>query len=252
MGERRVLVLGHSGTEGFGLDSRSSAWPERLERRLIEGGVAARVIGVPLFPVGSRAVDYVLGKVEQIDPEVVVLSLNAYPCAVPVVSARIRRRLGNRAHKAFVRMERRLSRAAGGEAGTVRDRTHSAVRRMAHAVVGSEPLASLGEVAEVYTTIMRQLARREGFQLIALSEAPFSRKVRREFHRSFSMAMELQRRLEPVIREHHFVTVVPAGFDDGGPDDYWTSDGVHLSAAGNLAYADSLFEPVRDALAAGG
>lgn len=250
MSERCVLVLGHSGTEGFGLDSRNLAWPGLLEEHLAASGLSANVVAVPLFPVGARAVEYAMRKVEQYAPETVILSLNAYPCAVPVVSARVRRRLGNRAHGTFVRLEERMNRFARGGSGTMRKTAHSSLRKAAHRVVGAEPLATLGEVAEVYSSIMWALARREGIQLIALSEAPFSRKVRGEFPRSFSVAEELQNRLEPTVREHRFLNVSPKGFEGGGPDEFWMTDGVHLSTAGNLAYAESLFEPVRRALGA--
>lgn len=247
----RVLVLGHSGTEGFGLEGRANAWPGLVEQQLRAMGTGCTVVAVPLFPVGSGAVSYAAGQIERHQPDIVILSVNAYPCAIAVVSARVRRRMGNRAHRLFTRFEKTVRKASNANAGPVRRRLHRSGRRIAHALIGREPLATVDEVAGAYSEILRDLARQEGIQVLALYEAPFSAATRRELPNAYGTALELQRRLAPVIAEHRFVPLTPDGFENGGPAEFWMPDGVHLSAAGNQSYAASVTRALKAALGVG-
>ena len=80
----RCLVLGHSGTAGFGLTSVDQTWPALLAPILADsGGEEWPVSAAPLFPVGDRAIEYALARTADIQPDLVVLSLNAFPCVVP-------------------------------------------------------------------------------------------------------------------------------------------------------------------------
>lgn len=252
MATARVLVLGHSGTEGYGLGSRTAAWPELVRQHLEGEGTACELAASPLFPVGSRAVSYAIKQVERFQPDVVVVSLNAYPCSIAMVSAKVRRLFGNRAHGWFTRLERAFTRAVNPNAGTARRRMNRSARRLAHLVMGAEPIASVEEVASVYLAILKELARREGAQVVALNEVPFSRSIRSDSPGAYHAAMELQRRMEPAIREHRFVSVTPDGFEGGGPSEFWMLDGIHLSAAGNRAYAMSVVVALRSALSGDG
>lgn len=247
----KVLVLGHSGTEGYGLAGRTAAWPGLVEERLLALGTPCDVVAVPLFPVGPRAVSYAVRQVELHEPDIVVLSLNAYPCSIAMVSARVRRLFGNKAHRFFTRVERQFRRAANPNSGPVSKRIHRSGRGIAHLLIGPETIATVGEVVDVYSEILRELARREGIQVVALREVPFSPAIRQESPSAYQTALELQRRLDPVIKEHRFETVVPDGFEDGGAEDLWMPDGIHLSAAGNAAYAASLARTLREVVSFG-
>ncbi len=236
----RILVVGHSGTEGYGLDGRRQAWPGLLEDLLRDRELDCELVAVPLFPVGNKAISYAMGQVERHQPDIVILSLNAYPCAVSMVSARVQRKFGNRAHGAFLRLERRFERATTGPSGSSRERVNSLGRRLTRKVLGAEPIASLDEVAGVYAGIMKRLAQSEGVQVLALQEVPFSRRLRGRTPQAAVIARELHRRLEPIIHEHRFDLVRPEGFDSELADTGWLADGIHLSAEGNVAYAATI------------
>ena len=235
------LVLGHSGTAGFGLDSVAETWPALFERYLNHSNDTVwTVSAVPLFPVGNRAIDYALARVAEGLPDLVVLSLNAYPCVVPVVSANVRHRFGKRAERVYSRLERRLEKRADASHGPPA-KTNQLAQRWARRVFGTRTMASVDEVGRVYAEILRGLARLEGVQVAVLAEAMFGESVRQRAPNLVGQVTELQRLVRPTAEDHRFLWCDATGWlsPDGGVP-YWHVDDVHLSARGNARYAEML------------
>lgn len=236
----RCLVLGHSGTTGFGLDSSEQTWPCLfLELMNGAGEVVWSVSTVPLHPVGERAIDYVLRKIDEVEPDLVILSLNAYPCAVPVVSASVRHRFGKRAERLYARVERRIERHSAKPGSSAA--THEGARKWARRALGTRTMASVAEVAFVYAEILRRLAHLEEVQVTVLAEALFGDSVRARVPGLERRVTELQARVRPVAEEHRFLWCDATDWLVGpAAGSYWHADGVHLSARGNARYAEML------------
>ena len=235
------LVLGHSGTAGFGLESAAQTWPAILEHLL---NTADRrgwtVASAPLFPVGDRAIDYALRRIEALQPDLVVLSVNAYPCVVPVVSASVRHRFGIRAERFYSRLERKVERRAGQGHGQ-QTKTFMVARRGTRRLLGTRTIAQVGEVGHVYTGILRRLAQLEGIQVVAVAEAPFGDSVRERIPNLGDQVATLQRLVRQTADDHRFLWFDASTWlvADGGGS-FWHSDDVHLSARGNARYAEML------------
>lgn len=233
----RVLVLGHSGTAGFGLESPAQTWPALLAQQVSTPVRPCDVTTVQFHPVGTRAVEFATTKIESLAPDLVVISINAYPCAIPVVSESVRVRFGRRAERFYLRFERRIERRSN-LAGPVAE-TRETSRRWARRILGARPVASVAEVAGVYTEVLRRSARLEGVQVLCLAEAAFSAEVRMRVPTVVTKVRELHDAVHAVANEHRFDWCDASAWVE--PDcGYWHADGVHLSAKGNEQYADRL------------
>ena len=243
----QCVVLGHSGTAGLGLESVAKTWPVLFEHHLNGAAIADwAVSAVPLFPVGSRAIDYALARVEQVQPDLVVLSLNAYPCVVPVVSASIRHRFGKRAERLYGRVERKLDKRGAVSRGSGAA-TNRVAQRWARRLLGTRTLTSVDEVGRVYAEILRGLARLEGVQVAVLAEATFGESIRQRVPRLAEHVTKLQGLVRPTAYDHRFLwcDATQRLIPDGG-DRYWQTDDVHLSARGNARYAEMLAASLRE------
>ncbi|MEP6871092.1 MAG: SGNH/GDSL hydrolase family protein [Anaerolineaceae bacterium] len=237
----RCLVLGHSGTAGFGVDSPTQSWPALFEH-LLKGSVAKdwAVSAVALFPVGARAIEYAVKRVQQVQPDLVVLSLNAYPCVVPVVSASVRHRFGSWAERLYLGLEGGLGTQVHEGRGS-----WSAIdkvgRRWARRLLGTRTVASVAEVGGVYAEILRRLARLEGIQVVVLAEALFGANVRRRVPDLEQRVRDMHSLVRPTAQDHRFLWfdasewLVP-----DGRGAFWHDDDVHLSLRGNSRYAEML------------
>ena len=247
----RCLVLGHSGTAGFGLDSLAQTWPARLEQLLNNSQPReCTVSAVTLFPVGARAVEWAIARVEQAHPDLVILILNSYPCAVPVVSASVRHRFGKRAERLYRRMEQRHE-AQDGEPRDGRAATNEAGRRWARRLLGTRTMANVGEVSGVYMEILERLARHEGIQVLVFVEG-FGAQVQHRLPEVRQRLAELHALVRPTADAHRFVWCDATGWltPDSGSS-FWHPDDVHANARGHARYAELLLESLRDKLPMG-
>lgn len=236
----RCLVLGHSGTAGFGLTSVDQTWPALLARILADsGGEEWPVSAAPLFPMGDRAIEYALARTADIQPDLVVLSLNAFPCVVPVVAASVRHRFGRRAERLYTRVERRLE--ARARSREDEETTNRSAQRWARRLLGTRTMTDVEEVGRVYSEILRGLARLEGIQVAVLAEALFRENIRRRVHGLTENVDRLRALVRPTAERHRFLWCDATEWlaPDGG-EPHWHRDGVHLSARGNARYAEML------------
>ncbi|MFN8505986.1 MAG: GDSL-type esterase/lipase family protein [Dehalococcoidia bacterium] len=241
---REWLVLGHSGTRGEGLDG-APPWPVLLEALLAAHGVPARIAAIDLFPNGAKAADFALRKVVESRPDAVLVSLNAFPCAVPVVSREVRERFGERAGSVYAKVERAWQRhTAERRAPAAIERT---VRMIAHRAVGARPMLTVAAAAEAYVLVLERLTALEGPRPVVIGEVPFSAALRRRHPRAMARVRELQALVRPVAESRHIDWIDLGEELAGTPDgDLWQTDGVHLSARGNELYAAALARRLRD------
>lgn len=230
----RVLVLGHSGTASYGEVEARDTWPALIARASEASGALLDVRAVTLFPAGPRAVEFAARAVERSQPDIVILSVNAFPCAVPVTVQRVRF-LGRRAQRWYRAIERAVLAHAGARAS-------GAARRLARRVVGAEPLASVEEVSRVYTAILRDLAAREQLTVVAICEASFATSIRRRFPAVLTRVAQLHAAVRPVAAKHHVLWLDADVLAAADRDALFYHDGVHLSLEGNRQYAALLVE----------
>ncbi len=242
----RYFVLGNSGSDGQGLRSADEAWPNLLAHALtLQQGSTVSVTGVRLWPSGQRAVQIALEKVREASPDVVILSVNAFPCVVPVVAESVRKRFGERAARLYGRAERRFNaRTTGG--GGLGTGIHSRTQRLAHRLLGARPYLTVDEAGRVYAEVLHGLAREEGLEVVALVEARFSEENQRRYPRLLAAIERLHGIVLPAAEAHRFrwLDIEPA-FRSTGREGLWMPDGVHLTAAGNRVYAAFLSRELR-------
>ena len=241
----KLFVAGHSDSGAEYLGEGEQTWGERtvgwLEQQT---GQPWELTGVRFAPMGSRAVNYLVGAVEKAEPDVVVIPFSAYVCTIATVSENVKARFGARAHGVFRRIEtgfdRRTHGAPGGKhAGLV-------ARKVARATLGSRTLATVDEVASIYEEVLHRLARMESVQVIAIADARFSEPTQKANPGIHAKIEQLYARVMPVAERHHFVTADLEGALRRAPDRsvFYTPDGVHTTAAFHATY----FEVLKDVL----
>lgn len=243
-----ILVLGHSGTAGYGVRSRAETWPGMLEEMLRERGFAVSVGSVDLFPVGDGAVEYAMRKVYESSPGVVVLSVNAFPCAVPVVGESVRRRFGGRVERVY-RVGERVFEASPVGRWRPADRL---ARRVARRTLGALPLATVEEVGRVYTGIIRELSQREQVEVVAIAESRFGPAVQQRLPGVLAEISRLHAMVRPEVDAHRMTWVdAEDGLEGQDKSRYYQPDGVHSSVEGARCYA-TMLAPVVSGFLGGG
>ena len=242
----RICVLGTSSSAGTGLP-KEVAWPWLATAELAAGtGRPVEVEHVTLFPVGARAADFAMSKVEALDPDLVVFAFGSYPCAVRAVAPRIRRRFGERAYRAYTTLEKRANERPGNTLATT-SRRHRWTRWLVRRAVGAETIASLDEVAGVLGDVLHRLSHREGTDVLVFSEPDWPAALERDSRDCNKILRALRDRMHEVAREHRypFVDCTPA-FDVPHRDSLYLADAVHKSPAGHRVQADEFKRAVED------
>ncbi len=234
----RLLVIGSSDTSGSSLADPSQAWPWLVADRLSNiTGEAVDVVNLPVVPVGPKAVPRVEKALAENQPDLVVFSFGAYHFIVATVGQRVRRRYGERAYRAFRKLEllfeRRTARLDSPS------RLNYAGRWLARRVIGAEPMSTRDEVTAIHLEIMRQLAQREGVIVVIQLAPPLGESLERENRGANQKLAEYRTYMNGVGRNHHFLIAdcVP-GFESARGSRH--SDGVHKSASGHLIQADAV------------
>jgi len=242
----KLFIAGHSDSGDAYLPPGELPWGERTRAWLeAELEIPCELSGVRFAPMGTRAVDYLLGAVERASPDVVVIPFSAYVCTVATVGESVRARFGPRAQRVFRRaevgFERRTRAAPGGKAA------NSFARRTARMVLGARTLVSVEETASIYEEVLHRLARAESLQVIAVADARFSRQTQERNPDLHERIERLYARIMPVAEQHHFVTADLEGALRRAPDRsvFYHPDGVHTTAAFHEVY----FGVMREALA---
>lgn len=248
----RVLVLGHSDSDGKMLPDRSLAWP-----RLLEHELAARfenpseVAHRRVLPLRSDVLQSVETTLRDLEPEVVILSLNPYGFAIQLVSLKIEQHFGPRAGRIYKRIEEgfdRLTRERFLLGGL-----NSVARRLGRRLLGVASLASYDAVVESYSAILHRLAREENLQVIVMGGSRLSDEIQRlnpgMVEKVDQFASELRQ-----VTETHRLTWFNTEASVAGRDraSLFFPDGVHRTPEAHRRLADMLLPVVAAALSAHG
>ena len=191
----KLLVLGHSDTDGTHLADPADGWPWVIERMLRDSGTACEVVHRHLF-AGPTAPGYVDRVVEQERPDVVAMATSTHAVIVHLVSNRFRERWGERPARAAARVEQFVGRHSG-PAGSRRAAATSVFRRIGRRIAGTGPAITPAALTESYDGCMRALARHEDIRTIVLGGAGFTGDIP-QFNPGSEAA---QRRMQVQLRE---------------------------------------------------
>jgi hypothetical protein len=248
----KVLVLGHSNSEGILLSNRDDAWPSLLPGILAEAGVKAEVVHKRLF-AGPSAAAMLRKNVEKEEPDVVVLCTSTYGVVVQLVSNQVRERWGERAGRLARRVEdygaRPRHRRRRPSKTTVL--VFLSVRKAVRKVVGTLPTHSIDDLARYYEDCFRTLAQFEAVQGIILTGVGYGPAVERLNPGWEEPQNAVYARLKPEALRHRF-TWVPHEELLGGPAEklkHFHFDGIHTDEESHriaaVALARVILEPVR-------
>lgn len=235
----RYLVIGDSITNP-GLSADERPWSALLPPLLEARGVTPVDLEAFLFwPVGQRSAAYALKRADDYQPDVVLVVLNAYPCVVKLVSERVRRLFGAKAHRWFTRAEHTLQARAAARPGRA-GRTTRLAKRAARRTIGATGVASASEVSRVYCEVLHGLARLEGVAVYVLGAARFGSTIREANPGIEKDINSFQAPMRRAAAEHRmpFIDLEPVIRPEG--DAAWMPDHVHLSPLGNRIYAATI------------
>jgi hypothetical protein len=224
-----VCVLGHSDSIGDLLAPTEDPWPTILARRLsVLAGRPASVAHFKFRPFGPRAVELAIDRVIGCDAEIVIIPLCTYWCGYRVVSASVRRRLGKRAERWYLAGQHSFSRHAEGARG---EHHRHLIRRAVRKVLGTQPLASVEEVTQVYATVFRRLSHDEHVQLVALADHHFTPAGLRSNPGILEAGERIHAAVKGVVDRRRLIwaqteDAIRAG---GRRDEMFMPDGVHLT-----------------------
>lgn len=248
----RVTVLGQSASAGNGLSDASLAWPWLTKAAIEERtGLPVELTHVSIVANGPRAVQYAMGKVEAQPPDLVILVVGSYLCAVALVSEQVRHRFGARAHRWYTSLERRFDKRTRPNGGTP-GRTNGLARRVARKLIGARPFATVEQVAGTYEELMRRLASREGMQVAILAEPSWPGWIDAENKGAITAWSEVIRRSRAAAALHHFPWAESNGAYATAPDRdaLYLPDGVHKTVEGHRYQAEAILEVLLDPSAA--
>lgn len=235
---RTLFIAGHSDSGGGFLPAGVHPWPERTRQWLSEvTGEDWHIVEVRFAPIGSRATDYLLGKVAAASPDLLVLPFSAYVCTVGSVEESVRARFGERPARWFRSVERPFQEKTA-QGGPVSRRTNRTSRVVARKVLGARAMATVEQTAAIYEEVLHRLARIESLQVAAIIDARFSTAIQEwepKLHQRFDA---LYARLLPVVDAHRFLKADLEGKLQEAPDRavFYHPDGVHTTVAFHEVY----------------
>lgn len=237
----RLLVLGHSDSDGSRLPRREDGLTWVLQRRIEEtAGVRIEAAHRAVF-AGPTALRFVERQMDLEQPDIVVLATSGYGVVVELASNRVRERFGDRAARAVNRAEVEVSRAAI-RLGPRGQKTLRLPRRVARTILGTAPALSFEDLVSCYHELFRALARREQVHTIILSGLGYGIELQRLNPRLNELQNTFHARLRSVADELHFDWVSHEGVL-GGPVaklKYMQADGVHSNEESQRLAAEAL------------
>ncbi|MEX0783896.1 MAG: hypothetical protein WD557_14735 [Dehalococcoidia bacterium] len=242
----KLLVLGNSDYNGSMLDDGIDAWPHLVGRRLSdELGIEVEVLNRNLIPSRRDAVATAEALIAEHHPELVVVGLNPYSFAITRVATRIRKKLGERAYRGYVRVEQAFdSRTRDGRIGS---RVNRAARRVARSTIGVAPLAPVEQIIETYRTVFARLSREEDMQAVIMGGSKLSLNAQMVNAKLLAQVGQFRIAMSDAAHQHRF-----AFFDTeptvAGPDreSWFLPDGVHRNEAGHARLADMIYPVIAE------
>ncbi|MBI5948175.1 MAG: hypothetical protein HY875_08560 [Chloroflexi bacterium] len=230
----RICVIGNSATAGVGLPDQSLAWPWLAASQLSAAiGEPVDVRHILFAPMGGRAAGFALSKVEETDPDIVVIAVGSYVCAIGTVAERVRQRFGERAYRAFRRTELWFESRTGNRRDTF-GRLNRAGRWLSRRVIGTATITTIDDVVNVFSELLRLLAQREGLHVVALAEPQWPKRIARENPGSAEALDTVMKRVHVAVDRHRFLWADSGPSYDAAPDReaLYLPDGVHKTVEG--------------------
>lgn len=237
----KILVLGHSGSEGGQLADPQAAWrywlPAELSKRT---GSEVELVHEKLFAHVPGAADRAGMLARRHEPDVIILPLTTHSFTVPFVVTKVRRKFGKRAGDWWERTTQKAD-AATRHRGPAWRRANEFSRVAALKVIGSEPLVTYAEGLEAYFEIMRRLASLEQADVLLLGAAPHAGPAGTQNKNEAKIIARFHRDIREACERQHFVFVdkIPA-FEAGGYDEKFYPDGIHNNELGHRAMGEVL------------
>ncbi len=237
----KLLVLGNSDYNGMMLDDSTRAWPHLVAQRLSEEhGVPVEAVNKTLIPSRRDAVATAEALIAEHRPELVVVGLNPYSFAITSVGSTVRKRLGERPYRTYMRVEQAFDRRT--RHGRVRSRVNRTARKVARSTIGASPLAPVEQIIETYRTVFTRLSREEDLQAVIMGGSKLSLNAQMVNAKLLAQVDQFRTSMSEAAQQHHFPF-----FDTeptvAGPDreSYFMPDGVHRNEAGHQRLADMVY-----------
>lgn len=235
---KKLFIAGHSDSGDAYLPAGTEPWPQRTKQWLTQQtGEPWELVDVRFAPLGARAADYLLGKVEAAAPDLLILPFSAYVCTVGSVEESIRARFGDRPARWFRSVERPFQRRTA-QGGAMRRGTNRRSRTIGRKLLGARPLATVEQTADIYEEVLHRLARVESLQVLAIADARFSKQIQDREPKLHERIDALYSRLMPVVDSHRFLKADLEAKLREAPDRsvFHQPDGVHTTAAFHDVY----------------
>lgn len=223
----KILVFGHSDSDGSHLADAEDAWPWLLRRLLAEQGVEADVVHRRLF-ASSTAVAFVERQLDVEKPDIVIIATSTFPCLVRMVSKRVRQRFGTRAAAVAGKVERFVARHPGPR-GSVRARGMFRARRAGRRLIGTAGDYTFDELVSSYQACFAAVARRERTQAIVIGGAAYTEAIWLLNPGSDVLEAACNEALRKSALSHHFDWVFHEELLGGraGKGSFYLADGCH-------------------------
>jgi lysophospholipase L1-like esterase len=236
----KILVLGHSDSDGSRLANRHDGWPWVLQSMLAEHQIEAEVVHRLLF-AGPTASSYLERQLLEHEPDIVFVATSGYGVVVQLVSNRVRATFGNRAAGLVVRGERAAVRWSS-ELGPRGNRWLHIARRTGRKVLGTRPSLTFAELVESYRECFRLLARREQTHTIVFGGLGYGTELQRLNPRLNELQDRFHQLILATAAEYHFEWVIHEEILGGRQRKlrYLQRDGVHSNEAAQRLAAEAV------------
>lgn len=223
----RILVLGKSGAAGVGLEDPSRAWPYLL-REAVEAETGERVeLSIKRFYlIAADPTDYLRKVVDETQPDIVIARVSANDFAMVTVSHKVSSRWGARAARYVAQTERKLRRSwTPGKPGAL----DALAQRIAHKVIGAEPLLTRAQVVASAEAMFRFFGQREDLTGIMVGCPYFSPWVNSLNPGLDRIVDEFNDEMRAAVKARHLTWVEPTV----RLDEDRLRDGMHETASGH-------------------
>lgn len=247
----RLLVLGHSETEGARLPSPIDGVCQILERELPPRmGEPVEVVFRRLFANGPQAAAYVDRLLLELEPDYVLVHLASIGFAFEAIAIRFKSVLGTRGQRwceALQRASERRAERLGGPAlaGYMR------LRRGLRKVVRPQPLYTPEATVEAYRAVFRRLAREEDAVITVIGGSHYHSRFQRIGPEFLARIVRVKAILRDAARDYRFAWVDHEALicAAGDPDAFYLPDGIHRTAPTHRLLADALMPVIVDGYA---
>lgn len=246
----KLLVLGHSDSDGTRLSSYRDAWPylvqNDLERSL---GREVQVVHRLLF-AGPSAAAFVERQVAAEAPDAAILCPSTYGVVVQLVSNRINEAFGPRYARMAARAERTAVRTTY-RLGPVASKPLVVARAAARRLIGTRPALTFEAMLQSYADCMAVLAKSENLQTVVLGGAGYTRQHQRLNPLLLDLQAAATREFKRLAEHHHFDWLVHEVIMGGieAKERFYFADGVHTNEESQRLVADAVTPLVLAALA---